>query len=231
MVVLITLTTAGADTGPFDLYSDVSGYSVPFETGVLKATLVAGYWCTTVPNGTTVIRIVSTAEMCTNQIDVSVVLVSPTTTTTTLVPPTTTTTTTIAIPNTIWSGYPPVDEGKGSNPRVQYYSTEITGGEVDSPTTVTLSATEVDFSGGHGQLWISVDPEPDFSLKAWNTVIGVGGTNPYSLTFVGTTDVFFEVISGSSNGDYTEIEVEIVSTSQGVVGTPYVITLTGSTAI
>jgi hypothetical protein len=37
MTVLITLTTAGVSTGPFDLYSDVDGYLVPFETLVPKA--------------------------------------------------------------------------------------------------------------------------------------------------------------------------------------------------
>ena len=41
MTVLITLTLAGADTGPFDLYSDLDGYITPFETGVSKAALLA----------------------------------------------------------------------------------------------------------------------------------------------------------------------------------------------
>ena len=35
MNIIITLTTAGADTGPFNLYSDIDGYLVPFVTGVL----------------------------------------------------------------------------------------------------------------------------------------------------------------------------------------------------
>ena len=36
MTVLLTLTTAGSDTGPFNLYSDVDGYISAFETGVSK---------------------------------------------------------------------------------------------------------------------------------------------------------------------------------------------------
>lgn len=92
MTVLITLTTAGTDTGPFNLYSNVDGYVSAFETGVSKAALVAGYSSALVPNGTTIIRIKSTGT-CVNYIDVNVVT---TTTTTTTGTPTTTTTTTAA---------------------------------------------------------------------------------------------------------------------------------------
>ena len=90
MTVLITLTTAGTDTGPFDLYSDVDGYVSAFETGVSKAALEAGYSSALVPNGTTVIRVKSTG-ICTNYVDITV-----TTTTTTTSSTTTTTTTTTA---------------------------------------------------------------------------------------------------------------------------------------
>ena len=92
MTVLITLTTAGTDTGPFDLYSNLDGYVSAFETGVSKAALVAGYSSALVPNGTTTIRIKSTGT-CVNYIDVTVIT---TTTTTTTATPTTTTTTTAA---------------------------------------------------------------------------------------------------------------------------------------
>ena len=60
MTVLITLTTAGSSTGPFSLYSDANSYSTPFETGVAKSSLLAGYTSTLVPNGTTIIRVMST---------------------------------------------------------------------------------------------------------------------------------------------------------------------------
>ena len=81
MTVLITLTTAGTSTGPFSLYSDVDSYSVPFETGVLRTSLLAGYTSTLVPNGTTIVRVMSTGT-CTNYTDISVVPCSTTTTTT-----------------------------------------------------------------------------------------------------------------------------------------------------
>lgn len=92
MTVLITLTTAGSSTGPFSLYSNVGSFSVPFETGVSRSSLLAGYTSTLVPNGTTIIRVMSTG-ICTNYTDISIV--PCTTTTTTTVPPTTTTTTTV----------------------------------------------------------------------------------------------------------------------------------------
>ena len=106
MTVLITLTLAGSDTGPFDLYSDVDGFVVPFENNVPKASLVSGYTSSLVPNGTIVIRVKSDS-VCTNYIDLIVggttttttststsTSTSTTTTTTTAAPETTTTTTT-----------------------------------------------------------------------------------------------------------------------------------------
>jgi hypothetical protein len=83
MTVLITLTIAGANTGPFNLYSNVDGFVSPFASGVSKAALLAGYTSTVVPLGTTTIRVVSFGE-CTNTIDISVI--TTTTTTTTVAP-------------------------------------------------------------------------------------------------------------------------------------------------
>ena len=91
MTVTITLTVAGADTGPFNLYSDVDGYVSPFETGVLKTALTSGYTSSLVPDGTTIIKILSTG-ICTNFVYVDVVPITTTSTSTTASPTTTTTT-------------------------------------------------------------------------------------------------------------------------------------------
>lgn len=91
MTVTITLTTAGTDTGPFNLYSDIDGFVSAFETGVSKAALLAGYTSTLVPNGTTIIRVMSANELCTNFIDITIG--APCTTTTTSSTSTTTTST------------------------------------------------------------------------------------------------------------------------------------------
>jgi hypothetical protein len=69
MNILLTLTTAGADTGPFDLFSDANGYTAAFETNVDKASLVAGY-TTIAPSGSTIIRVKSTG-LCTNFVDIN----------------------------------------------------------------------------------------------------------------------------------------------------------------
>jgi hypothetical protein len=97
MTVLITLTTAGSSTGPFSLYSNVDSYSTPFETGVAKSSLLAGYTSVLVPTSTTTVRVMSTGT-CTNYVDISVVPCPTTTTTTSTSTSTTTTTTTTAAP-------------------------------------------------------------------------------------------------------------------------------------
>ena len=66
---LITLTTAGADTGPFNLYSNIDGYVTPFQTGVSKSALQTGYLSTVIPDTTTIVRVKSTSLFCTNYID------------------------------------------------------------------------------------------------------------------------------------------------------------------
>lgn len=92
MTVLITLTIAGADTGPFDLYSNLDGYVTPFETGVSKVSLVSGYSSNLVPDGTQIIKVASTGNCLTY---VFLILENSTTTTTSTSSTTTTTTTTI----------------------------------------------------------------------------------------------------------------------------------------
>lgn len=92
--VLITLTTAGADTGPFNLYSDVDGYVAPFETGVSKSLLTSGYTSTLVPDTATVIRVKSDSVLCTNYIDLYLVTTTTTTSSSTSSTSTSTTSTT-----------------------------------------------------------------------------------------------------------------------------------------
>jgi len=84
VIVVITLTTAGSDTGPFNLYSDSDGYTAAFETGVSKASLLAGYTSTLVPNGTTIVRVMSVNPLCSNYVDIPVAQCTTTTTTTTI---------------------------------------------------------------------------------------------------------------------------------------------------
>jgi hypothetical protein len=71
MTVYITLTTAGTNSGPFNLYSDLDGFVTPFEVGVSKMDLEAGYSSGLVPDFTSVVRVKSTAQYCINYVDIT----------------------------------------------------------------------------------------------------------------------------------------------------------------
>lgn len=98
MNVYIQLTSAGVDTGPFSLYSDVDAYASPFQTNISRAILLNGFTCTVVPALTTIIRIQSEND-CTNYLDITI-QVNPTTTTTTSSTTTSTTSTTTSTTST-----------------------------------------------------------------------------------------------------------------------------------
>lgn len=70
--VYITLNSVGIEVGPtVDLFSDVDGYTTPFETDVLVSVLETGYWFNTVPTGTSIIKIQSQGD-CINHIFVNI---------------------------------------------------------------------------------------------------------------------------------------------------------------
>jgi hypothetical protein len=69
MIVFLKLTTAGIDSGPFDLYSNLDAYSEPFEENVSRDSLIAGY-STTVPDNATIVRITS-KENCISSVDIT----------------------------------------------------------------------------------------------------------------------------------------------------------------
>jgi hypothetical protein len=87
MTITITLSAAGVDTGPFSLFSDVDGYTTAFVTGVSRTALLAGYTTSLAFPGTTIVRVQSTS-LCTNYIDITLVLPTTTTTTSTSTCPT-----------------------------------------------------------------------------------------------------------------------------------------------
>ncbi len=132
MTVLITLTTAGADSGPFDLYSDLDGYVSAFESGVAKAALEAGYASSLVPDYTNIIRVKSNGEFCTNYVDITV----GTTTTTTTTTSSTTTTTTTAAPTLV--------------PAMRSSVSDVSnacGETLDTPCWVLTSTAPIPFNG------------------------------------------------------------------------------------
>jgi hypothetical protein len=124
--VLITLTTAGADTGPFDLFSDADSYVTPFENNVLKSALVSGYTSSSVPDLATIIRVKSDS-VCTNYIDLSII--------------TTTTTTTTSAPRYPFSGsgYSNVDENGACSDAILNNRTLVSDCAVIAPGCVIFT--------------------------------------------------------------------------------------------
>lgn len=101
MIVKITLTTVGLDQcATFDLYSNTDGFTTPFETGVAKTSLFAGYTSMVVPDGTTTIRIKAhNCALCPNYIDLLIITTTTTTSTTSSTSTTTSTTSTSTTAN------------------------------------------------------------------------------------------------------------------------------------
>ncbi len=74
--IIVKLTTAGADTGPFDLYtctsSDCTSCSgSAFATNVPKSAITGSGYSTTVPDGTAAVKVVSTGT-CTNNVCITI---------------------------------------------------------------------------------------------------------------------------------------------------------------
>ena len=100
MTVLITLTTAGDNTGPFNLYSNADGYTTAFATSVSRSALIAGYESTVVPEGTTEVLVQSTGA-CDRDLYL-LVAGAPTTTSTTSTTSSTTSSTTTPNPDALY---------------------------------------------------------------------------------------------------------------------------------
>jgi hypothetical protein len=108
--VLITLTDLGSLVGPFDLYSNLDGYTTPFETNIpVSAFTYGGYYTTSLPYGTTIIKVKSDGE-CINFINLDIIglpTFTPTTTSTPTVTPTKTSTPTITPSPSVTIGLTP----------------------------------------------------------------------------------------------------------------------------
>lgn len=124
---LITLTVAGTDTGPFNLYSNIDGFLASFESGISKASLESGYLSTLVPDATTIIRVKSISVGCQNYTDLEISGITTTTTSTT------STTTTLALTKYCYEAIYQCDDVIHVPPggSVTYYD------EFGNPNTVT----------------------------------------------------------------------------------------------
>jgi hypothetical protein len=190
--VLITLTTAGPNTGPFDVYAEDSiGNTTLIANNVPKASLLSGYTAV-VPDNTFSVIVTSDNQFCTNSVELILPL---TTTTTTTLPPTTTTTTTSTTSTTT--------------------STSTTTTTTIAPEEFIIKATDIEtFSFSYFET--SVDVQIDFGpttvtyLAGTYEWTGVPITNDYLTPYTGdivirSTDlsgiIRMEIIANDSN-DY-----------------------------
>jgi hypothetical protein len=97
MDIVIKIITAGIDTGPFNLFSNVDGFISAFDINISKAALLIGFATSNVPNGTTIVRVQSVNELCNNYAEIAVPFATTTTTTTLPITTTTTTTNVVAV--------------------------------------------------------------------------------------------------------------------------------------
>jgi hypothetical protein len=163
--VLITLTAAGADTGPFNLYSNTDGYVTAFETNVSKILLVGGYTSTLVPNGTTTIRVKSNNPgLCVNYVDLAVSGITTTTTTST-------TSTTTSVP----SGFYWINSGLSNSFSGSYM-------RLTSPYTSSNFLNNQSLTSGTTKAWTTSPPIPLAHTTSSFFFTGV----PSSLSLTGT---------------------------------------------
>jgi len=119
---IITVSTIGPGTGPFNLYSldNLGVVTGPFEIGVTRVQLLNGYVSFLVPDNATGIRVVSTSIDCPLTLNIYLNIITttttqtPVTTSTTTEAPTTTSTTTSTTSSTTTTTAPGVPIVLGS---------------------------------------------------------------------------------------------------------------------
>jgi len=119
MNVLIKFTQVGGDAEPFNLYTNVDGFTSAFASGVTRAQLLAGFPAS-ISDSATVVRVRSISA-CNNYTDLAVPGVTTSTTSTTSTTVTSTTTTTTTLP----MAYPVVDACCGLTPGTHYVNAPL----------------------------------------------------------------------------------------------------------
>lgn len=183
MTTLITLNIpTGGDAGPFNLYSNTNGYTVPFATGISAAALTAGYTSTVVPEGTTIIRVVSTG-WCTNYIDITINLIPTTTTTSSSSTSTTTSTSTTAVPTTTTTS------SSSTSTSTSTSTTTSTSTSSTTTTTTTIACDCVDYTLSISQVDLDASDDNEVYTEYINCegdpserISGVAGTYTICMT-------------------------------------------------
>jgi uncharacterized protein (TIGR02145 family) len=187
MTIYILLTTPTTDAGPFNLYSNIGGFTSAFATNVSKATLLGGY-VATVPTGTTVVRIISIGD-CTNYIDFEVGE-GP-------IPTTSTTSTTTSTSTTSSSTTTSTSTSTTSTSTSTSTTTSTT---TASPTTTTTTTTAAPTTTTTST---STSTSTTTSTSTSTTTTTIGPLNfDVSYTCVGTITITGSNVRGGSGTGY-----------------------------
>lgn len=185
MIVTITLTYVGANSGPlYDLYSDADGYVTPFATSVPIASLYPVGSNYTVSDLTTTIKLDSSGDCYPEYISV----VTSTTTTTSS---TTTTTTTTAIPEEIAMYLNVLSINETHADKLDFDLTIKNG----TSSAYNFIVQVMNVTKGSG--WVNVKADTSYA----NTVVTYTGTSASLLvtnSFGDTFDMRFSTDSGFS---------------------------------
>lgn len=181
--VYIKLTLAGTDTGPFDLYSDIDGYTVPFEIGISKSSLLSGYTSSLVPVGSSAIEVKSTGA-CTTYATASITgLVS----TPVITPPITYLINLTSITNQSSTIY-------GSHGDLVW--------EFNTQLSMSLARFEISIDGG--STWIYTSPNIDVTAIHINSQIGPTTYFSYNMyNFLANGTYYFRVTGITTQGTYS----------------------------
>jgi hypothetical protein len=201
MTVLITLTLAGSDTGPFNLYSNADGYITAFETGISRAALVAGYTSNLAPIGTTEVLVRSTG-VC--QRDLYLVIDgAPSTTTTTSSSTSTTSSTTTPTPLSCIEGDRNAIATCSSGDAAQFtinvgYQAVVTPGGYYYSGTGTRSYSAYIYDSTNSTILYSLTYTQNGSTPGSWTTFGSGNT-----LSAGTYYLHLNTVNCSTNGSGT----------------------------
>jgi len=194
--VEITIAAAGADTGPFNLFSNADAYVTAFATGIAKSALLAGYTSTVVPDAATIVRVKSNSANCTNSVDMTITSPAP--------PPSIT----FTVNNPAQFNYP-ISAGNGSasgtiknnsGSTIYVYSNFNSGGQgsgtIQGDTGFVAGGIALDIPGGpitsFGQNFYSTNYETlpsDNTSYAWSLSKQDGFSSGATLKLVYSTTV------------------------------------------
>jgi len=201
MTVLITLTLAGSDTGPFNLYSNADGYTTAFETGISRAALVAGYTSNLVPEGTTEV-LVESVGTCNRDLYL-VIDGAPSTTTTTSSSTSTTSSTTTPTPLSCIEGDRNAVATCSSGAAAQFtinigYQAVVTPGGYYYSGTGTRSYSAYIYDSTNSTILYSLTYTQNGSTPGSWTTFGSGNT-----LSAGTYYLHLNTVNCSTNGSGT----------------------------